>query len=57
MGDLIRNLALLGALLLFYLLPSAAQLMVDSAAGFDDIPVAQSSLRNAIDDSVAGTEP
>ena len=51
MKDLIRNLTLLGILFLFHSLPGAAQLMVDSAARFDDIPSAQSSLRSAIDDS------
>jgi hypothetical protein len=51
MKDLIRNLTLLGTLFLLQSLPGAAQLMVDRAASFDDIPAAQSSLRNAIDDS------
>jgi hypothetical protein len=52
MKDLIRNLTLLGVLLpLFHSLPGAAQLIVNSAAGFDDIPTAQSSLRSAMDDS------
>src|SRR5580658_6693576 len=52
MKDLIRNLTVLGILLpLFHSLPSAAQLMADSAAGFADIPTAQSSLRSPIDDS------
>ena len=52
MKDLIRNLTLLGVLLpLFHSLPGAAQLIVNSTAGFDDIPTAQSSLRSAMDDS------
>jgi hypothetical protein len=52
MKELIRNLTVLGILLpLFHSLPGAAQLMVDSAAGFNDIPTAQSSHRSAIDDS------
>jgi hypothetical protein len=51
MKDLNRNLTLLGILFLFHSLPAAAQLMVDSATRFDDIPSAQSSLRSAIDDS------
>src|SRR5580658_7170676 len=50
MKDLIRNLTVLGILLpLFHSLPSAAQLMADSAAGFADIPTAQSSLRSPND--------
>ena len=51
MKDLIRNLTLLGTLFVLQSLPAAAQLMVESVAGFDDIPTAQSSLRSAIDDS------
>jgi hypothetical protein len=51
MKDLIRNLTLLGASFLLQSLPGVAQLMIDSAAGFDDIPTAQSSLRSAIDGS------
>jgi hypothetical protein len=52
MKELIRNLTLLGILLpLFHSHPAAAQLMVDRVAGLDDIPAAQSGLRNAIDDS------
>ncbi len=52
MKDLILNLALLGVLLpLFHSLPVAAQLMVDSAAGFDEIPSAQSSIRKAVNDA------
>ena len=50
MKDLIRNLTLLGTLFLLQSLPGSAQLMVKRASGFDDIPAAQSSLRNAIDD-------
>src|SRR5271154_5776200 len=51
MKDLIQNLTLLGTLLLLHSVPVAAQLMVDRAAGFDDIPTAQSSIRDAIDDA------
>lgn len=52
MKDLIRNLTLFVVVVpISYSVPGAAQLLVDSAAGFNDIPTAQSSHRSAIDDS------
>jgi hypothetical protein len=52
MKDLIRNLTLFVIVVpVSYSVPGAAQLLVDSAAGFSDIPTAQSSHRSAIDDS------